>query len=377
MQNLCDTLNKYPGRLILDVRSVPEFTETGMPGMTGANLGHFKEAVNISIQQLDGRLMEIEEYKDKPVFVICSHSQRSRRASVLLAKNGFTHIYNINAGLSGLHQLSPSENPCLYDMLTTVTKYQLMSPVAYCQFIQSGKAPFVLDVRPDSSFMYNSSSIEENSYGTLKGAKHIALNNLANHLNELPKDKMILLTDVSNDQAEPAALLLNSNGFSNVAILTGGVERMATMDSKTLPCLNAIYTPVSPYKIIGSADFGNLYPMLSSGLLLDIRSSDDFKNMSKDSWRNGGHIKGAVNVPFEDLSYQLPAYSQYKKKPVLVYGFSGDKNSYSAAKMLTDNGFTNVYLLGRGLFDIRWTAHNIKGNSSLAELVTDVPTDGL
>jgi rhodanese-related sulfurtransferase len=63
----------------------------------------------------------------------------------------------------------------------------------------------------------------------------------------------------------------------------------------------------------------------------------------------------------------------YKNKEVIIYGFGGDNESYTTADTLIQQGFKKVKVLVDGLFGIRWTAANIKGQIYLKDLVTDVP----
>src|SRR5437868_4231255 len=77
-EDLCKTLMASKGYLLLDVRSPGEFDDTS--SANGLNIGHLKNATNINITQLPQRVQEISSYKDQPVFIYCSHSQRSRRA---------------------------------------------------------------------------------------------------------------------------------------------------------------------------------------------------------------------------------------------------------------------------------------------------------
>ena len=89
--DLCKELNNSPGYLLLDVRTPGEYADTSSMGM---NIGRFLDAINIEIANVGSRLSEINAYKNKPVFVYCSHSQRSRRASKMLADSGFTRVVN-------------------------------------------------------------------------------------------------------------------------------------------------------------------------------------------------------------------------------------------------------------------------------------------
>jgi len=76
--------------LVLDVRTPKEYYE-----------GHLADATLIPVQQLDGRLAEIAAHKDKPVLVYCRSGNRSTVAAQILARNGFTRIYNLRPGVKG------------------------------------------------------------------------------------------------------------------------------------------------------------------------------------------------------------------------------------------------------------------------------------
>src|SRR6476646_310699 len=110
LEDLCKTLQDNDGYILLDVRSKGEFYDTSVA--TNLNIGHLKNATNIDIQELPKRLNELKKDKDKPIFVYCSHSQRSRRASNLLADSGFTKIYNINGGFTTFNLLRETDIPC-------------------------------------------------------------------------------------------------------------------------------------------------------------------------------------------------------------------------------------------------------------------------
>ena len=96
-EEFCKHLSSNPDALILDVRSPAEFK-----GMTQdiPSFGHFKNAVNINITELETRIGEIAAYKDKEVLVYCSHNHRSPQASYLLGANGFKTVNNMVGGVS-------------------------------------------------------------------------------------------------------------------------------------------------------------------------------------------------------------------------------------------------------------------------------------
>jgi rhodanese-related sulfurtransferase len=72
--------------------------------------------------------------------------------------------------------------------------------------------------------------------------------------------------------------------------------------------------------------------MSTKPLLLDVRSPAEFKQ---------GHIKGAINIPHNELDKRLAELGADKKRPVVVYCRSG-KRAGKAERVLHDNGFTHI-----------------------------------
>ena len=93
----CSRIASNPNAVLLDVRTPGEFngTNTEVP-----SFGHFKNAININVEELERRLGELEKYKDKEVLVYCSHSHRSPRASYFLSTHGFKQVANMSGGVS-------------------------------------------------------------------------------------------------------------------------------------------------------------------------------------------------------------------------------------------------------------------------------------
>jgi rhodanese-related sulfurtransferase len=97
VEEFCKLISKNPNALVLDVRSAEEFTGTVIDV---PSFGHFKNALNINVNELEQRLLELTKYKNKEVLVYCSHNHRSPRASYLLGLKGFTNVKNMVGGVS-------------------------------------------------------------------------------------------------------------------------------------------------------------------------------------------------------------------------------------------------------------------------------------
>ena len=370
--DLCKDLQKNPGYLLLDVRSQGEYHDTS--SSTALNIGHLKGALNIDIRQVGARIEELEAWKNKPVYVYCSHSQRSRRVSKMLADSGFTNINNINGGLTALHLYDGPHKECIRAMMETHNAYSVISPSEFCRKLNAQpNSVFLLDVRPDSVWSRKTSNVRLNAYGSFKGTVNIPLNKLKERIGEIPKNKEILITDLSGGDAALAAKLLRENGFDRVSALLEGIDRMIGTRKAGNDCFAAMYIPAAKFEIIGSEAFGQLAEREKEIHLLDVRSIEEFTNRHTQTFRNIGHLKNAKHIPINELENRLSELELYQSKPLVVYYFGGGPEVFSAAETLVHHGFKRVYVLSGGIFNIRWTAANVAGASKLANWVVDVP----
>jgi rhodanese-related sulfurtransferase len=107
-EEVCARLKANPKAVLLDVRSPGEFK-----GITEQEtFGHFKNAININVEELQNRVNEIKKYKDQEVLVYCSHSHRSPRATYFLSTHGFKNVNNVAGGVS---TITTSDKDCLKD----------------------------------------------------------------------------------------------------------------------------------------------------------------------------------------------------------------------------------------------------------------------
>jgi len=74
--------------VIVDVREDSEWNEQHIPG-----------AIHIPLAQLNGRISELNQYKDTPVITQCKAGGRSAKALEVLKSVGFTKVYNMDGGI--------------------------------------------------------------------------------------------------------------------------------------------------------------------------------------------------------------------------------------------------------------------------------------
>lgn len=366
-EDLCKTLQANPGYVLLDVRSDGEFNDT-MSSSPGLNIGHLQNALHINITQLPARWKELTAYKDKPLFIYCSHSQRSRRASRLLADSGFTNIFNVNGGLTNFYEQGIQYDPCSNYSIVTSIPYKIVSPK---QLANTKTAYYIIDLRNDSA--YNGTSLNDRvkMQGTFINSVNIPFSKFQNGNFGFP-DQPILLVDDFGAQSPVAAKMLIDKGFKNVSILFDGMDNWInyiTNNAKpSIPWKN-----FSSYKMLSPDEFVKWTNEARTFSLVDVRPKDQFNNQSKNYWQNIGNIKNAINIPFSDLaSVSLP---QTKTDAVVIYGFNAEDDIFNAAKFFQNKGYKNVYVLQGGIWNMRWAAHNLKNKMYLNDWVVNVPAE--
>lgn len=87
-------------------------------------------------------------------------------------------------------------------------------------------------------------------------------------------------------------------------------------------------------------------------VILDVRTPGEFTNTSDMTDMNIGKIKGAINVPVDELSDNLDKLKRYKDEKIIVYCSHAQRNVV-ASKKLSANGFKHVYNMLGGLTTVK------------------------
>ena len=75
--------------IVLDVRTEEEYF---------GPLGHIEGAILIPINELENRLLELDEYRDETIYVVCRSGNRSGFGKDILNNNNFDAI-NVDGGM--------------------------------------------------------------------------------------------------------------------------------------------------------------------------------------------------------------------------------------------------------------------------------------
>ncbi len=77
--------------LVLDVRTADDFI---------GEQKHIAEATNVPLEDLTGRLTDLERYMESPIVIVCRTDKRSAKAAQLLARNGFADVHVAKGGMT-------------------------------------------------------------------------------------------------------------------------------------------------------------------------------------------------------------------------------------------------------------------------------------
>lgn len=106
-----------------------------------------------------------------------------------------------------------------------------------------------------------------------------------------------------------------------------------------VPASTINFKEVSPASI---CDYITHHP---ETVLLDVRTKAEYEGTANP---NFGTLKGALNIPLQELTQRLPELEKYKGKEILVF-CSHSHRSPQAAYILTQHGFDKVVNMSGGM----------------------------
>ncbi|HZM62396.1 MAG TPA: MBL fold metallo-hydrolase [Vicinamibacterales bacterium] len=178
------------GAQVLDVRDAAEYARAHLIG--SLNIG-----LNGSYATWAGTILD----KDKPI-VIVAEPAKEAEAAMRLGRIGFDSLVGyLNGSIAALEARK--------DLLTGTDR---RSPGEVQELLASSSPPLVLDIR----------NPKEVAQRRLEGSVNIPLNHLRDRLDELPKDRPILVHCAGGYRSSIAAGLLQQRGFE-VIELAGGL----------------------------------------------------------------------------------------------------------------------------------------------------------
>ncbi len=92
-QQAINLVNSEDG-IFLDVRDSGEFGK-----------GHIANAINIPANKFEGRVAELEKFREKPIVLVCKMGQHSGAIGKQLQAKGYSQVYRMSGGMMEWGQL--------------------------------------------------------------------------------------------------------------------------------------------------------------------------------------------------------------------------------------------------------------------------------
>jgi rhodanese-related sulfurtransferase/glyoxylase-like metal-dependent hydrolase (beta-lactamase superfamily II) len=181
------------GAQVLDARTSVDYEGVHLTG--SVNIG-----LDGSYATWSGTLLEHE----RPIVIICA-PDRVVEAATRLGRIGFDDV----AGYLEGGMLAAESRPELVERIDRITAATL------AEQLRQADPPLVLDVRAEDEIVDLA----------IEGSINIPLSRLLDHLDELPRDRSIVVHCSSGYRSSTAASILRRSGFELVSDLAGGLSR--------------------------------------------------------------------------------------------------------------------------------------------------------
>ena len=183
--------NETKETLVIDVRGADAYEK-----------GHLANAINIPFDDFEGKISDLEGYKDQTIVLICNTGNKSGKAGQMLVDKGFTKIYNAEDGMEE------------YDYDTV--KYINVTGSEFEKLVTENKDAVILDLRDAKDF--EKSSVENAVNIPMDEFESKAKKKLKN------KDKEILLYCNTGTRTSEASQILEKDGYTNIINSIDGVK---------------------------------------------------------------------------------------------------------------------------------------------------------
>jgi rhodanese-related sulfurtransferase len=360
------------GYIILDVRTPGEYMDT-VAGGRHIGIGRIKTAVNISLQDLLQKpetIKQLEQYKGEDVYVICSHSYRSRRISNLLLQNGFTSVNNVKGGMSEWYRNYDELKPYAAAMYENNIAYHNMAPSQLFAKLQSKEPIELIGFMNPPRFFFD--SLLMSFYPKFPEIKNTAYYRSGDSLQiwekiKADKNKTIVLFNAIGGGGNETADWLAKKGFTNVYYLVGSLsgfyEYMANYQSPS--AINKVLTAKSAIEFFTPTSFCKTTP--KNVQWIDLRHDTTFNKITHGTKLDYKTLKGAVNFPFYKTADEFEKQFPDKNKFYLIIpedGYTG----MELADAIQKKGYHIGWLIG-GIERWEWYTNNIDAFTCKDQLV--------
>ena len=212
-----------------------------------------------------------------------------------------------------------------------------ITPVEVYEIITNDEDYIILDVRTQ----------DEYNEGHLDKALLIPVDYMEKVVDELPKEKPIIVYCRSGGRSRKAAEILVENGFSKIYDMGG----ILGWQEEGFPVIIE-EGAVSAIEFITVDEAYEVFLNNKDYIFVDVRTESEYKS---------SHIEDAINLPVSEIEERLDEIP--KDKSIIVYcNGSSCNRSGQAASILKENGYKEVFdLVGGGVFEWEEKGYPVEG----------------
>jgi glyoxylase-like metal-dependent hydrolase (beta-lactamase superfamily II)/rhodanese-related sulfurtransferase len=197
------------GAQVVDVRDTADFAAA-----------HLRGAINVGLDGKYATWCGTVINKSRPIVVIADEG-RQEEAILRLGRIGFDEVKGYLAGGPGALEPRPE----------LVAHVDRITALALSERLAETPPPLVLDVRAENEWQQ----------GHIEGSVNIPLSRLADRLDEVPRDRSVVVHCQGGYRSSIAASLLQQHGYENVTDLVGGfqawsVSQLPFIEGATTAC---------------------------------------------------------------------------------------------------------------------------------------------
>jgi rhodanese-related sulfurtransferase len=357
--------------VIIDVRTEGEWDSDG----------YIEGATFVSVKTIAQNLALLPADLDTPIVVYCKAGTRGSFAMITLQVMGYSDVRNLSGGITAWveagyevgdtpfaeMEFEAGDGPMIDDGLVAemddfLTNYIPggWGQVSVDDFALATMETeyFLVDVRTPGEW--------END-GILEGAALITLNNLAQHLDEIPMDMPIMVYCKAGTRGNFGAIMLQMLGYEAYN-LSGGITawKEAGYDVVDGPIAFSLEERLDIYLTEElPAGWGNvsvddfaLELMETEPVIIDVRTEGE--------WDSDGYIEGATFVTVTTIAQNLDKLPADLDTPIVVYCKAGTRGQF-AMITLQVMGYSDVRNLSGGITAWKDAGYEV-GDTPFAEM---------
>lgn len=303
--------------VVVDVRSPGEYHDTSQ--FQTANIGRLVGAKNLNLQDLrknPGLVHQFDEFKDKDLYVICSHSYRSRAASNIFLSQGFTKVINVKGGMSewfrNYDQLIP-----FAAARESHAKYSNISPAEAFRLLSTSNPVFIRITATGGNSFDSMFSKYYSYYPTVTKARlfdYTDSSSILNYAKSAGENDIIVWSD--GPLGSTMATWIYDQGVKKVHTLIGKCDGLYDylLNYHPLENLSRYFTDQQNIHFITPLVACRMMQQQGNAVVVDMRQDSVFNKVVHGTKLDYYRLKGAVNFPYTNTAKDFESIFRDKQK---------------------------------------------------------------